>query len=141
MSTKILASTTLLSLVVFATGCTSNVRPVLYPNAQLKSVGQRAAERDIDDCMQQAEQSGVASGHSGKVAEDTATHATVGAAAGAAVGAVRGNVGRSAAAGAAGAGAASATRGVLKSGEPDAIYKRFVNRCLKERGYEPIGWK
>ena len=31
-------------------------RPVLYPNAQLTRVGDAAAQRDIDDCMQRAQQ-------------------------------------------------------------------------------------
>lgn len=141
MEISALKTTTLITLAIFASACTSNVRPVLYPNTHLKTVGRATAERDINGCMQLAEQSGVADGRSAQVAKDTATHATVGAAAGAAVGAVRGRVGQSAAAGAAGAGAASATRGMLKSGEPDSIYKAFVNRCLRERGYETIGWK
>ena len=24
---------------------------------------------------------------------------------------------------------------------PDPVYANFVDRCLRERGYEPIGWK
>jgi hypothetical protein len=29
----------------------------------------------------------------------------------------------------------------LKSGDPDPVFKNFVNRCLKEKGYDPIGWR
>jgi hypothetical protein len=25
--------------------------------------------------------------------------------------------------------------------EVDPVYSNFVDRCLRERGYEPIGWK
>ncbi len=24
---------------------------------------------------------------------------------------------------------------------PDAAYRAYVNRCLREFGYEPIGWR
>ena len=23
---------------------------------------------------------------------------------------------------------------------PSPVYKRFVDRCLREKGYDPIGW-
>jgi hypothetical protein len=48
--------------VIFATilivmaGCGSS-RPELYPNDQVRRVGGEAAERDIDDCIAQAERS------------------------------------------------------------------------------------
>jgi len=32
-------------------------------------------------------------------------------------------------------------RGLFKAREPSPVYKNFVDRCLRERGYEPIGWK
>ena len=43
------------SLLV-TSGCGSS-RPVLHPNDQLRKVGHDAAERDIDDCIEQAERS------------------------------------------------------------------------------------
>ncbi|TSA42411.1 MAG: hypothetical protein D4R58_00220, partial [Betaproteobacteria bacterium] len=43
-----------------AAGCATTQRPVLYPNAHLKTVGDAAAQRDIDDCLRMAESSGVA---------------------------------------------------------------------------------
>ena len=54
-------------------GC-STAEPVLYPNAHLKSVGQVAANRDIDECKQLAETYGAsASGEAaGQVAGSTA---------------------------------------------------------------------
>jgi hypothetical protein len=54
---------------------------------------------------------------------------------------VTGNLGRGAAAGAAGGAAGGMTRGLFESGEPDPVMKRFVERCLRDKGYEPIGWK
>ena len=60
---------------------------------------------------------------------------------GTAIGAVTGNVGRGAAIGAAGGGASGITQGALSAREPDAVYRRYVETCLRERGYDPIGWR
>jgi hypothetical protein len=40
---------------LFALVSCASQRPVLYPNDQLKRVGNNMASRDIDDCMRQAE--------------------------------------------------------------------------------------
>lgn len=138
----------LLFLLLACTSCASR-RPVLYPNEHLKRVGSNAAERDIDDCMQRAEHYISSDGREGDVAGSAAAGAgagaAVGAAGGAAGGAVVGSVGRGATAGAAGGAAAGMTaglfRGASRSGEPSPVYRNFVNRCLRERGYDPIGWK
>jgi outer membrane lipoprotein SlyB len=116
-------------------------RPVLYPNAQLEKVGKSVAEADIDACIQLANDYGAKEGSGARVAKDTGVGAAVGGAAGAAVGAVTGNLGRGAAVGAAGGGAAAMTRSALKSGEPDAVFKKFVDQCLRDKGYQPIGWR
>lgn len=116
-------------------------RPVLYPNAYFIKVGDEVALQDIDDCMRLASQYHVQRQKSGEIAEDTAKGAVVGGASGAAAGAVVGRTGKGAAAGAAGAGAAVFTRGLLRSREPDPVYRSFVERCLSKKGYEPIGWR
>jgi hypothetical protein len=130
------------------TGCSSQ-RPVLYPNEHLKQIGNAAADRDINECMQRAEQY-VSSGGGGGDALERATvsggtGAAVGAAAGAAGGAVLGPAGRGAAAGAAGGAAAGVTRGLIhgltRKEHPSPIYKTFVDRCLRAKGYDPIGWE
>jgi hypothetical protein len=36
---------------------------------------------------------------------------------------------------------AGAVHGTAKSAGPSPIYKSFVDRCLRERGYEVIGWQ
>jgi hypothetical protein len=28
-----------------------------------------------------------------------------------------------------------------KVAEPSPVFKQFTNRCLKEKGYEPMGWQ
>jgi hypothetical protein len=129
-------------------GCASQ-RPVLYPNAHLNHVGTTAGERDIDLCMRMAEDFVASDGDTGKALKGAAVAggagAAVGAAAGAAGGSVVGRAGIDAAAGAAGGGAAGVIGALIYglSGrhDPDPVYKNFVNRCLRERGYDPIGWR
>lgn len=128
-------------VVVWAmAGCTTQ-RPVLYPNYHLRMVGSEVAEEDIDACMALARQYGADEGKGEEIAKGTAAGAAVGGATGAAVGAVVGNLGKGAAAGAAGGAAGALTRGVIRSGEPDAVFRQFVERCLREKGYEPVGWR
>jgi hypothetical protein len=127
------------SAVAFV-GCMK--RPVLYPNAHLGRVGAQVAERDIEECMRYAK----AQGHEGRqgasrAAGEAATSAGVGAAGGAAAGAVFDDAGRGAAAGAAGAGAASVASSILRPRDPDPVFRSFVDTCLREKGYQPIGWR
>ncbi|MDJ0830913.1 MAG: cell envelope biogenesis protein OmpA [Desulfobacterales bacterium] len=116
-------------------------RPVLYPNYHLQQVGQSVAQADIDDCIQKARNYGAQEKTGERIAKKTAEGAAVGGAAGGAAGAVAGRSGRSAAAGAAGAGAGTLTREVIRSGDPDPIFRRFVEKCLQKKGYETIGWR
>ncbi len=121
-------------------GCAQK-QPVLYPNAHLNQVGQAAAQNDIDLCLQAAEAAGVGTDRAEEIGRSTAGGALVGVAVGAATGAVFGNIGRGAAAGALGGAAAGAVRGGLQSGERDPVFRNFVDRCLREKGYDPIGWR
>lgn len=120
-------------------GCAAQ-RPVLYPNAHLDDVGPTAAERDIAFCTAEAQRYVEGSGRAAETAGRTATGAATGAVVGGAVGAVLGNPGRGAAAGAAGGGSRGLLRGLFERG-PDPVERRFVERCLRERGYETIGWR
>ena len=130
----------ILLLVLLPLGCAQK-RPVLYPNGHLMSVGKEAAQADVDDCIQLAKDYGTDSDKGNEIVKSSAKGAAVGAATGAAVGAVTGNFGRGLAAGAAGGAAAGGTRQALRSGDPDPVFKRFVEKCLRDKGYEPIGWK
>jgi len=121
-------------------------RPVVYPNEHYKQVGDAVAQRDIDDCMRRAEEYGSSGGGvpARGVATDTAVGAGTGAAIGAVGGAVTGDAGTGAAVGAATGGTAGLLHGLFgasQSHQPDQVYGNFVDRCLRERGYEPIGWK
>lgn len=136
--------------VSFLAGC-SSPKPILYPNAHLQEVGETVAEEEIELCQEAAEDAGAKpkSGQAGDTATRTATGAAMGSAAGAAGGAVggaiRGNPGRGAMTGAAAGAAGGATRGLLRSlfsrRQPSQVYKQYVSRCLRERGYDVVGWK
>jgi outer membrane lipoprotein SlyB len=136
---RILSGVILATCVLLA-GCTDK-RPVLYPNARLKQVGADAAQRDVDECLRMAREGGADDDRSAEVAKSTAGGAAVGGAVGAATGAVLGNLGRGAAAGAAGGAAGGLVHGAFTSSNPDPVFKGWVDRCLREKGYEPIGWK
>ncbi len=129
-------------------GCSSQ-RPVLYPNDNLKRAGSAAADRDINECMHRAEAYVSSGGGGSRAMENTAidsgTSAAIGAAAGAAGGSIVGHAATGAAIGAAGGSAAGLTRGLIggltTKQNPSPVYKSFVDRCLREKGYDPIGWQ
>ena len=127
-------------VVVSSLACAAK-RPVLYPNARLQEVGAAAAQQDIDDCLQKAAAAGNTSNSGGKVAGSTAVGAAAGAAVGAAVGAVAGRAGTGAAMGAAGGGTGGLIRGIFGSRNLDPVQRRYVDQCLKDKGYEVIGWQ
>ena len=129
------------AVLVFVILSCAQQRPVLYPNPHLRYVGNETAEADIDVCIQKAVDYGTKENSGARVAKDTAKGAAVGGATGTAVGAVTGNVGRGAAAGAAGGGAAGMTLSMINSGKPDPVFRKFVEQCLRDKGYQPIGWR
>jgi hypothetical protein len=137
---KIVKRLIIVFLCMFIFVACATQRPVLYPNDILREEGSEVAQAAIDDCMRLAAQYSAAGNNGSEIAQKTAENAVVGGASGAAAGAVFGNAGKGAAAGAAGAGAATVTRGFLRSKKPDPVFRRFVERCLREKGYEPIGW-
>jgi outer membrane lipoprotein SlyB len=132
------------ALLIMLPACASH-RPSLYSNEHLLRVGPSVAERDIDQCIQHAE---AASEGRDNLAESaavsTAGSAAIGAAAGGAGGAVVGQAGQGAAIGAASSAAAglmySLLRGLFGSDRPAPAYRGLVDRCLREKGYEPA-WK
>jgi hypothetical protein len=127
-------------VAVALTGCSTMQAPVLYPNAHLQQVSKQQADQDIEECRQLASQ--YVPNTAGKdVAKNTGIGGVAGAAIGAVGGAVSGNAGRGAAIGAATGATAGAISGVVKHGNPTPAYKGFVDRCLRERGYEVAGWQ
>ncbi len=79
--------------------------------------------------------------HATDSGKNVAVSTAKGAAVGGAAGAVTGRPGRGFAAGAAGGGAGGLVRGAMKSGDPDQIERRFVEQCMRDMGYQVIGWK
>jgi len=136
---------TISSLLVVIYACASQ-RPVLSSNAQLMRVGPDVGERDIDECIARAEAASTEGRETSKeVVAGAATSSVVGAAAGGAGGAVVGQAAQGAAAGAVGGVVASLMHALLQwlfgSKPPDPFNQQFVDRCLREKGYEPAGWK
>jgi len=136
------ARLSIIVICVLLAGCAGTPKPVLYPNKHLKQVGQANADRDIAECRQLARSSGVAETRDSKVARQAAGGAAVGGASAGAWGLVRGNgAGERALAGAAAGAAAGTVRGAMNSDETSPVYKNFVQKCLRDRGYEVIGWQ
>ena len=121
-------------------GCASQ-RPVLYPNDKLKNVGDAIAKQDIEECLRLSIDSGVQTETGKKVAGKTVVGAASGAAVGAATGAVTGHAGRGAATGAAGGTAGGFMWGLFHAKELDPMQRRFVEECLRQKGYKIIGWE
>jgi outer membrane lipoprotein SlyB len=130
-----------LVMALIVAGCAST-RPVLYPNAHFNAVGAEAAERDIASCMELAESAGAnaAGRDAGRAATRTAGGAAIGAASGAVGGAVGGSAGTGAAIGAASGATAGLLHWIFSTPKRSPAFENFVNRCLQERGYQPVGW-
>jgi len=131
-----------LIIMLLVAGCAAP-QPILYPNDHLQQVGKEVADRDIDECREMAKDAGATAsqGKSGQVAGSTAAGGAIGSAAGAVGGAVVGHPGRGAMVGAASGATAGFLRGLFRRSPPSNAYKQFVQRCLKERGYDPVGWE
>ena len=130
-----------LALALGLGGC-AGPSPVLYPDSHYQAVGQSTAERDVADCRRVADQAGAArgSGQGEAAAGGAVAGGAIGGAAGAAGGAIAGAPGTGAAIGAASGAAAGLVRSLFRSDGPSQAYRNVVDRCLRERGYEPVGW-
>lgn len=140
-----LLKVTKLSSLVFCSAILLNAcatpQPILYPNEQAKEVGNEQVRKDINECSQLAKDSGASSSGAAETAKETAGSATEGAATGAATGAVTGNAGTAAAVGAISRGMGRFFSGMRRNKGPSPAYKEIVERCLIDKGYEPVGWK
>ena len=122
LSTRV-ALAVLVIAVPTLSACSRAQKPVLYPNAKVKELPREQVEQDIEDCRRLA----------GEYVESTVGKDIGKGAAG--------GGGTGAAAGAAAGATAGAVRGAVKNTEPSPVYRQFVNRCLRERGYDVIGWQ
>lgn len=129
-------------LSLLLAGCAAH-KPILYPNEHYQQVGTDAAQADIQDCMALAKEAGASSseGKTAQVATGTVAGGAVGSAAGAVGGAILGHPGRGAMVGAASGATAGFLRGLFKRSPPSAAFTNYVDRCLRDRGYDPTGWQ
>jgi uncharacterized protein YcfJ len=132
-----------LPIIMFLVAGCAAPKPILYPNDHLRQVGQEVADRDVNECREMANDAGATAsqGKSGQVAGSTAAGGAIGSASGAVGGAVVGHPGRGAMVGAAAGATGGFLRGLFRRSPPSNAYKQFVQRCLKERGYDPVGWE
>jgi hypothetical protein len=128
-------------LVCAACAACAAKRPVLYPNQHYRQVGIEISQIDIDACMQMAETGVGDKNRAAETAGSTAVGAGGGAAVGAVGGAITGNAGTGAAVGAATGGTVGLMRGLFGSRQRDPIFMAYVETCLREKGYQPLGWK
>lgn len=126
-------------LASLALGCAK--QPVLYPNAHYERVGEAAAEADVEACMARADQADLKDNQALEAGKRTAGGAAVGTATGAVTGAISGRPGFGAAIGASFGAISGFFSWLFGAGDPDPVYVRFVDTCLAEKGYQPIGWK
>jgi hypothetical protein len=128
------AAAAALAALLLLNACSAG-RPVLYPSGA-------GAQQDIDACMRLARQAGASDGRAGNIARDTAVGGAMGGVAGGVYGAVRGHsdAGERAAAAAAAGASVGLIRGLVRSGEPTPAYRRYVERCLRDRGHDVVGW-
>ncbi|MCX5814565.1 MAG: cell envelope biogenesis protein OmpA [Proteobacteria bacterium] len=128
-----------LIFVLLMFGCSAK-GPVLYPNTYLKSVGEEKALRDINECKNNAD-AYITSSAGKEALKSTAGGSAAGALIGGAAGAVTGDIAGSAGIGAVTGAASGLLYGLAKGSEPSPVYKSFVEKCLREKGYEVIGWQ
>ncbi len=138
-----------LAVALVLVGCatqgpgSTQARPILYPNAAFKAMGEAQARGGVDACMAQATQAVNAEAHndSNRRAGQAAATAAVAAAVGTLVSG--GNLRQSsqnAAGSAAVAGATIATAGAFEGGKANNTHRAYVQRCVTEKGLEIIGW-
>lgn len=145
-----IAFTTFSVITLLVAGCATtgasspNARPVFYPNATLNKVGAEQARREADVCMAQAKDAGLnPEEKDNAVAHGAAKGAAVGGVAGAVSALVRGKglekTVESGAAGAVVGGSVGAVSGAFHE-KPSGTYRHYVQRCLKDKGFDVIGW-
>jgi outer membrane lipoprotein SlyB len=150
MKIRLQTSTAVALAALVLAGCahtgsrSPNARPVLYPNATFKQIGEPMAQEEVAACREAASQAGLTPDEK----DNAVGHGAVkGAAVGGTIGAVGSLVrGRSVdsvvGAGARGAvvgGSVGAVAGSFQD-KPNMTYRHFVQRCLSENGLEVIGW-
>ena len=129
------------ALMVCCLACTAARQPILAPNDHFQEMTPEAVQRDIEECLRLADEAGPGAARGRQIAGQTAGGAAIGAASGAVAGAITGGPGIGAAAGAAGGATAGLLRGLFLSSNLDADQQRYAEDCLRQKGYNPTGWR
>ena len=127
-------------MLAISTGCAVK-RPVLYPNELHRSAGSEKAQQEIDDCLKRADEANAQGRLADEVALKTGKSALVGGATGAVIGAISGSALRGGLIGAAAGGTVALVSSAVKGPEDSPVYRRFVELCLFEKGYQVLGWQ
>lgn len=128
---------------IFA-GCSASQsvrKPTFYPNKHYKRVGDAQVEKDVEACSARADQFVAKADRRKKVASTTLKRSAVGSAVGATAGSFSGHAGRGAGIGASTGAILGLVGGFGDAAKPNVTHERFIERCLRERGYDVIGWQ
>ncbi len=130
--------TAALFVATLALGACARHQPIVYQTGGAPG----GVEAAIAECRGLAERAGAQqTGGAGTTVRDAAAGGALGAATGAVGGAIAGNAGSGAAIGAATGATATLLRNLLNEPAPNPAYRAYVERCLRERGYDVVGWQ
>jgi hypothetical protein len=132
------ASALILAAALLAACAAPQVK--LYPDERFKSTPKETVDKDIKECDDRAKEF-VKANKAKLVAKRTGGGAVFGAFLGMVAGAFTGNFGRAIGEGAALGAAAGLAGGAIQANSPEGVHRRFVEYCLSEKGYRPLGWK
>lgn len=146
-SFRLHASSRVLLVAVLAVslvaGC-STTRPVVYPNKHARAAGTEQLERDVDLCRKRADDEVGFGDRRQQLLRNVGLATIVGGAAGLAWGIAYGGASEGLKRGGAGAAAAGVgvfVKNLVKLDQPDEVHEKFVEKCLKKKGYEVLGWR
>jgi hypothetical protein len=125
---------------IVVTGC-ATPQPVIYSNG--RQVNEDRLARDTTACRQRADQAvGLNQGRKG-VAQKAAEGGVIGAVTGAVTGMFKSSneMWERAGVGLATGGVGFAVKAMIDLNKPDKVYEEYVERCMKERGHEVLGWR
>jgi outer membrane lipoprotein SlyB len=128
---------TYLYMVLILVGSSCASKPVLYPNKKFEASGEEKAKSDTKTCMDKADKF-LKSPKAKKMLKSGGAGALIGGVVGGVAGIFSGNIAGGAAQGAAIGGAGGAVAGVLS---PDELKQKYVNQCLRKKGYQVLGWE
>lgn len=128
---KMLSSAIFIFLIQFLISCSSTPsRPQLFPNQTLKEKGQEASQKDIDQCLKEANDYLKTS--EGQKLEDSYSSSSVSSSVGIGFGGMGSSVGL-------GVGVGGTPKSRL-SGE-ERVRRNYTNQCLLNKGYQIVGWE